>query len=67
MLLKLFPDCWDCILVADLLCQSEEWGQLKDSCDDEVPHGYDPAQPWDFVIAAVAYGGPSAPRRRLVA
>jgi len=55
-LLRLFPGRWQVLMASDIVVRSERWGALRESFERNPPAGFDPAMPWDSVIAASSYG-----------
>ena len=57
LLNTLFVGRWPVLLAADLVVRAERWRDLKEDCDRQRPDGYFPERPWEYIIAASAYGG----------
>jgi len=56
-LIRHFPTRWSALVAADLLVRSERWMRIReDLTRGPAPPGFDPRAPWDYVIAASAYG-----------
>jgi len=56
MLLRLFPARWGQIAAADLVVRSERWSRIREDFERAPPANFEPARPWDSVIAASAFG-----------
>ena len=55
-LFRHFPTKWAAIVSADLVVRSERWLRIREDIERAPPAGFDPAAPWDYVIAASSYG-----------
>jgi len=62
VLLRIFPAKWGILLATDVVVRTERWTRLREQLERDRPAYYDPARPWDSVIALSAYGaeGPNA-------
>ena len=55
-MLELLPGTWQTLLVQDIIVRTEQWKNLREECEMNPPKGFDPAAPWNYIIAASAYG-----------
>jgi hypothetical protein len=61
-LLRHFPTRWSTLVASDLVVRSERWSRMLEEIVRSPPLDFDAAAPWDWIIAASAYGrsGPLA-------
>ena len=55
-LATLFPGGWGTLHHSDEVMRAEHWEILREDFVADPPSGWDPARPWDSVIALSAYG-----------